>query len=200
MARPPQLPSIQRKLPPCGLFSMQEIPVAVLLRCRFLLQSGAEWHALKETARRRRRSPCYVLVFTLSALFVGFVAVPVAADAPAQCSHWWCCCGLCYAQLLYLLLLLLLLLLLMEQLFLQGGCLSSSLACLLCRCSCSASLACCCASSHSKPAQTTKNKQARRVPKTRKRRARSAVQRKNESAAGIGESVRAERGPAPSRA
>ena len=46
---------------------------------------------------------------TLSAPFVGFVAVPVAADAPAQCSHW-CCCGLCYAQLLYLLLLLLLLL------------------------------------------------------------------------------------------
>ncbi len=60
---------------------MQEIPVAVLLRCSFLLQSGAEWHALKETARRRRGSPCYVLVFTLSALFVGFVAVPVAADA-----------------------------------------------------------------------------------------------------------------------
>ena len=141
MARLPQLPSIQRKLPPCGLFSMQEIPVAVLLRCRFLLQSGAEWHALKETARRRRRSPCYVLVFTLSALFVGFVAVPVAADAPAQCSHW-CCCGLCYAQLLYLLLLQLKLLV-MQQLLLQGGCLSSSLACLLCR-SCSASLACCC--------------------------------------------------------
>ena len=125
---------------------MQEIPVAVLLRCRFLLQSSAEWHALKETARRRRRSPCYVLVSTLSALFVSFVAVPVAADAPApapaHCLHWWCCCGLCFAQLLYLLLLQLKLLV-MQQRFLQVGCLSSSLACLLCR-SCSASLACCC--------------------------------------------------------
>ena len=165
-----------------------------------MLQSSAEWHALKETARRRRRSPCYVLVFTLSALFVGFVAVPVAADAPAQCLHW-CCCGLCYAQLLYLLPLQLKLLV-MQQLLLQGGCLSSSLACLLCKCSCccSAAAAAAAASSHSKSAQTTKNKQARRVPNTRKRRARSAVQRKNESAAGIGESVRVERGPAPSRA
>ena len=40
-----------------------------------------------------RRSSCYVLVSTLSAPFASFVAVPVAADAPAgapaHCLHWW---------------------------------------------------------------------------------------------------------------
>ena len=126
-------------------FSMQKMRVCVLLRCCFCCDLVPAARAVRETARRRRHTSCYVLVSTLSALFVGFVAVPVAADAPARapahCLHWWCCCGLCYAQLLYLLLQLKLLL--MQQRFLQGGCLSSSLACLLCR-SCSASLACCC--------------------------------------------------------
>ena len=125
---------------------MQKMRVCVLLRCCFCCDLVPAARAVKEPARRRRRSSCYVLVSTLSAPFASFVAVPVAADAPAgapaHCLHWWCCCGLCYAQLLYLLLLQLKLLD-MQQRFLQGGCLSSSLACLLCR-SCSASLACCC--------------------------------------------------------
>ena len=125
---------------------MQKMRVCVLLRCCFCCDLVPAACAVKEPARRRRRSSCYVLVSTLSAPFASFVAVPVAADAPAgapaHCLHWWCCCGLCYAQLLYLLLLQLKLLD-MQQRFLQGGCLSSSLACLLCR-SCSASLACCC--------------------------------------------------------
>ena len=125
---------------------MQKMRVCVLLRCCFCCDLVPAARAVKEPARRRRRSSCYVLVSTLSAPFASFVAVPVAADAPAparaHCLHWWCCCGLCYAQLLYLLLLQLKLLV-MQQRFLQGGCLSSSLACLLCR-SCSASLACCC--------------------------------------------------------
>ena len=192
----------------------------------FLLAAGAnqrKWcfccdlvpaaRAVKEPARRRRRSSCYVLVSTLSAPFASFVAVPVAADAPApapaHCLHWWCCCGLCYAQLLYLLLLQLKFLV-MQQRFLQGGCLSSSLACLLCR-SCSASLACCCCCCCCCCFISLKirsdNKEQAGAPRAEKmkapsaeRGARSAVQRKNESAAGIGESVHAERGLAPSRA
>ena len=126
---------------------MQKMRVCVLLRCCFCCDLVPAARAVRETARRRRHTSCYVLVSTLSAPFASFVAVPVAADAPAgapaHCLHWWCCCGLCYAQLLYLLLLQLKLLV-MQQLLLQGGCLSSSLACLLCRCSCRASLACCC--------------------------------------------------------
>ena len=167
---------------PVGPFSTQEIPVAVLLCCAVFLPQS---RAVKETARRRRRSACYLLMSTLFALFVGCVAVPVAADAPARahCSHWWCCsstccccwwcCGLPYAQLFYLLVLVLLLvlllllkvrLLLMQQLFLQGACLSS----------CSASLAFffpCCAGAlllHLTPkfSQTpTKNRQARCAPR-----------------------------------
>ena len=151
---------------------MQKMRVCVLLRCCFCCDLVPAARAVKEPARRRRRSSCYVLVSTLSAPFASFVAVPVAADAPAgapaHCLHWWCCCGLCYAQLLYLLLLQLKLLD-MQQRFLQGGCLSSSLACLLCKCSCccsaAAAAAAAAASSHSKSAQTTKNKQARRMPK-----------------------------------
>ena len=108
--------------------------LCVLLRCCFCCDLVPAARAVKEPARRRRRSSCYVLVSTLSAPFASFVAVPVAADAPApapaHCLHWWCCCGLCFAQLLYLLLLQLKLLV-MQQRFLQGGCLSSSLACLL---------------------------------------------------------------------
>ena len=126
---------------------MQKMRVCVLLHCCFCCDLVPAARAVKEPARRRRRSSCYVLVSTLSAPFASFVAVPVAADAPApapaHCLYWWCCCGLCFAQLLYLLLLQLKLLV-MQQRFLQGGCLSSSLACLLYRCSCSASLACCC--------------------------------------------------------
>ena len=115
----------------CALspFSMQKMRVCVLLRCCFCCDLVPAARAVKEPARRRRRSSCYVLVSTLSAPFASFVAVPVAADAPApaHCLHWWCCCGLCYAQLLYLLLLQLKLLD-MQQRFLQGGCLSSSRA------------------------------------------------------------------------
>ena len=74
-----------------------------------LLRSRAGCARCKKPARHRRRSSCSVLVSTLSAPFASFVAVPVAADAPAgapaHCLHWWCCGGLCYAQLLYLLLL-----------------------------------------------------------------------------------------------
>ena len=133
--------------------------------------------AVKEPARRRRRSSCYVLVSTLSAPFASFVAVPVAADAPApapaHCLHWWCCCGLCYAQLLYLLLLQLKLLD-MQQRFLQGGCLSSSLACLLCR-SCSASLACfCCCCCFISLKIRSDNKEQAGAPCAEKMKARSA--------------------------
>ena len=150
---------------PCSQhpFSTQKMRVCVLLRCCFCCDLVPAARAVKEPARRRRHSSCYVLVSTLSAPFASFVAVPVAADAPApapaHCLYWWCCCGLCFAQLLYLLLLQLKLLV-MQQRFLQGGCLSSSLACLLCKCSCccSAAAAAAAASSHSKSAQTTKNK------------------------------------------
>ena len=172
MARLPQLPlRSSENCRPAGCFPCRKFQLLCCCAAGFLLQSGAEWHALKETARRRRRSPCYVLVFTLSALFVGFVAVPVAADAPAQCLHW-CCCGLCYAQLLYLLLLQLKLLV-MQQLLLQGGCLSSSLACLLCR-SCSASLACCCCCCFISLKIRSDNKEQAGAPCAEKMKARSA--------------------------
>ena len=162
---------------------MQKMRICVLLRCCFCCDLVPAACAVKEPARRRRRSSCYVLVSTLSAPFASFVAVPVAADAPAparaHCLHWWCCCGLCYAQLLYLLLLQLKLLD-MQQGFLQGGCLSSSLACLLCKCSCccSAAAAAAAASSHSKSAQTTKNKQARGVQKMKARSAERGATKK----------------------
>ena len=156
---------------------MQKMRVCVLLRCCFCCDLVPAARAVKEPARRRRRSSCYVLVSTLSAPFASFVAVPVAADAPAgapaHCLHWWCCCGLCYAQLLYLLLLQLKLLV-MQQLLLQGGCLSSSLACLLCR-SCSASLAgCCCCCCFISLKIRSDNKEQAGAPRAEKMKAPSA--------------------------
>ena len=88
---------------------MQEFPVAVLqVFC---------CNAVKETARRRRRSPRYVLVFKLSPrclwALLPFLLLLMHLHLHLHLHpHCWCCCGLFYAQLLYLLLLLLLLLLL----------------------------------------------------------------------------------------
>ena len=131
---------------------------------------------------------------TLFALFVGCVAVPVAADATARahCSHWWCCsstccccwcCGLPYAQLFYLLVLVLLLVAAVAPegttsahaatLFAGGlplllQCLPGFLLPLLCRCS-----------SHTSDSKIqSDNKQ---------RTGRRAVRQGNESAAGIGD-------------
>ena len=82
---------------------MQKMRVYVLLRCCFCCDLAPALRAAKETARRRRRSPCYVLVSTLSALLWALLLF-LLLHLHLHCSHWWCCCGLCYAQLLYLLL------------------------------------------------------------------------------------------------
>ena len=163
----------------------------MLLCCAVFLPQS---RAVKETTRRRRRSACYLLMSTLFALFVGCVAVPVAADAPARahCSHWWCCsstccccwcCGLPYAQLFYLLVLVLLLVAAVAPegttsahaatLFAGGlplllQCLPGFLLPLLCRCSSP--------TSDSKIQSDNKQRTGRR-----------AVRQGNESAADIGD-------------
>ena len=112
MARPPQLPSIQRKLPPCGLFSVFHArnssccAAALQVFCcnpapsgtlsKKQLAAGAALRAMCSCSRFLRRRLWALLPFLLLLMHLRNARTGGAAGfAMPSCSTCCCCCCCC---------------------------------------------------------------------------------------------------------